>query len=160
MTKSITARQILGAAAVVALAAVCFAVFTQYVLDMKPCPWCILQRIICIAIVLVALPGVVVAQRKVQIMSSLFVVSLALAGAAAALWQHFVAAASASCNLTLADRIISGMGLDAALPEVFAPQGSCADAAVTLLGLPYDFWTLALFFVLGAGGIFALFTRP
>ena len=159
MTKSITARQVLGALAVVALAAVCFALFTQYVLGMQPCPWCILQRMICIAIALVALPGALFAQRKVQIVSSVLVVSLALAGAAAALWQHFVAAASASCDLTLADRIISGTGLDAALPEVFAPQASCADAAATLLSVPYEFWTLALFFFLGASGISALGNR-
>ena len=37
---------------------------------------------------------------------------LALSGIAAALWQHFVAAKSASCNLTLADKIISGLRLD------------------------------------------------
>ena len=109
MTKSITARQILGTAAVMALGAVCFAVFTQYALDMQPCPWCVLQRLICIAIVLSALPGVLWAQRSTQILGSLLVVIFALAGAAAALWQHFVAAASASCDLTLADRIISGM---------------------------------------------------
>ena len=160
MTKSITARQILGTAAVMALGAVCFAVFTQYALDMQPCPWCVLQRLICIAIVLAALPGVLWTQRSVQILSSLFVLIFALAGAAAALWQHFVAAASASCDLTLADRIISGMGLDVALPDVFAPRASCAEAAVTLLSIPYDIWSLVLFLLLGVGGIFALCVRP
>jgi disulfide bond formation protein DsbB len=159
MIKSITARQILGAAAAASLAAVGFALWTQYALGMKPCPWCILQRLICIAIALVALPGALLTQPKAQVVSSLFIVALALAGVAAAVWQHFVAAASASCNLTLADRIISGLGLEAALPQVFSPQASCAEAAAKLLGISYDFWTLALFILFVAGSVAALCTR-
>ena len=67
---------------------------------------------------------------------------------AAALWQHFVAAVSSSCNLTLADRIVSGLRLDGLLPEVFEARASCADATVQLLGLPYEFWSLGLFMLL------------
>ena len=75
----------------------------------------------------------------------MLVLLLALCGVAAALWQHFVAAASASCNLTLADKIVGALRLDALLPDVFSPRASCADAAVNLFGVPYDFWSLALF---------------
>jgi hypothetical protein len=56
------------------------------------------------------------------------VLLLALAGIASAAWQHFYAAPSGSCNLTLADKIINGIGLDAMLPDVFAPRATCADA--------------------------------
>ena len=76
------------------------------------------------------------------------IVALSLSGVAAALWQHFVAAASDSCKLTLAERIISGLGLDGSLPEIFQPRASCADAAVKLLGLHYEFWSLMLFVLL------------
>ena len=65
------------------------------------------------------------------------------------LWQHFVAARSASCNLTLADRIVNATGLDALLPDVFEARASCADAAVVLLGVPYEFWSGALFGAIG-----------
>jgi protein dithiol:quinone oxidoreductase len=75
---------------------------------------------------------------------------LGTCGAAAALWQHLVAAASSSCSLTLADNIISSLKLDTLLPDVFSPRASCADAAVNLLGLPYEFWSLGLFIVIGA----------
>ena len=64
---------------------------------------------------------------------------------AAALYPHFVAAKSQSCNLTLADRIVSGLGLDHALPAVFQVVASCADAAVSLAGVPYEFWSLLLY---------------
>jgi disulfide bond formation protein DsbB len=83
-------------------------------------------------------------------------VLLALSGVSAALWQHFVAASSSSCNLTLADRILAQLGLDASLPEVFQPRASCADAAVDLLGVPYEFWSLALFLLLGVAAVFSL----
>jgi disulfide bond formation protein DsbB len=62
-----------------------------------------------------------------------------------------VAAVTSSCKLTLADRIMSGLGLDALAPEVFAPRASCADAAVDLAGVPYEFWSLALYLLIGLG---------
>ena len=82
---------------------------------------------------------------------------LALSGMAAALWQHFKAAASASCNLTLADKIVSGtLHLDALLPGVFEARASCADGAVNLLGVPYDFWALALFVMIALAVVQAI----
>ena len=85
-----------------------------------------------------------------------FALMLAAAGLAAALWQHFVAAQSASCNLTLADRIVNATGLNALLPGVFEARASCADAAVSLLGVSYDFWSAALFAAIGVLMIVAL----
>ena len=84
---------------------------------------------------------------------------LAGLGVAAAMWQHVVAAKSASCNLTLADRIVSGLQLDALLPQVFAATASCADAAVQLLGVPYEYWSLGLFGALGIALIASLTQR-
>ena len=138
------------------LAAIGAALVSQHVFDMQPCPWCVLQRAVFAAMALVALAGALVPQRLVQAASLLGVDLLAAAGAAAALWQHFVAKSSSSCNLTLADRIVSGLQLDALAPEVFAPRASCADAAVDLLGLPYEFWSLGLFTALGAVAVWAL----
>jgi disulfide bond formation protein DsbB len=130
---------------VVSLGAVGVALVTQHGFEMLPCPWCVLQRMIFVAIALAALPGALLARAPVRQASAALVMLLALAGAAAALWQHFVAASASSCELTLADRIVSASGLDAALPDVFAPWASCADAAATLLGLPYEFYSLTLF---------------
>ncbi len=129
----------------VSLGAVGLALVTQHGFEMLPCPWCVLQRMIFVTIALAALPGALLARPPVRQASAALVLLLALAGVAAALWQHFVAASSASCELTLADRIVSASGLDALLPDVFAPWASCADAAATLLGLPYEFYSLTLF---------------
>jgi disulfide bond formation protein DsbB len=133
--------------AVVSLGAVAVALWTQHVLGMEPCPWCVLQRLIFVAIALVILPALVWRRGFVQFTSALLALGLALSGVAAALWQHFVAAASASCNLTLADRIVSGLQLDALLPAVFQATANCAEAAINLFGVAYEFWSLALFVV-------------
>ena len=72
------------------------------------------------------------------------------------MWQHFVAARSASCNLTLADRIMTATQLDQLLPAVFEARASCADAAVSLFGVPYDFLAAAVFAVCAVAMIRAL----
>ena len=135
--------------AALSLGAVGIALATQHLMGMEPCPWCILQRLIFVVIALAALLGLLAG----RIVAGLLVLALSLAGIAAALWQHFVAAASDSCNLTLAEKIIAGLGLDGSLPEIFQPRASCADAAVQLLGLPYEFWSLGLFVLLGVLGL-------
>ena len=126
------------------VAAVGAALVSQHVFNMQPCPWCALQRLILLAIAAVCLLAGVVGRSGRRIGGAVALL-LALSGVMAALWQHFKAAASVSCNLTLADKILSGLQLDRALPDVFEPRASCADAAVNLLGVPYDFWSLALF---------------
>jgi protein dithiol:quinone oxidoreductase len=132
--------------ALVCVTAVGAALVSQHVFDMQPCPWCVLQRVIFLAIALACLLGLAWRGLFGRRVGASLAMLLALCGIAAALWQHFQAAASASCNLTFADKIVSRwLGLDQLLPNVFEPRASCADAAVSLLGVPYDFWSLALF---------------
>ena len=90
----------------------------------------------------------------------LAVLALAAAGMATALWHHFVASSSTSCNLTLADRIMSASGLPGLLPDVFEARASCADAAVRLFGVPYQLWSLALFVTLAVAAVWLLARRP
>ncbi|HMO47231.1 MAG TPA: disulfide bond formation protein B [Rubrivivax sp.] len=138
-------KALLWIIAALSLGAVGLALATQHGLGMEPCPWCVLQRLIFVVIALAALLGLLLG----RVFAGVLVLVFSLAGIAAALWQHFVAAASDSCNLTLAEKIISGLGLDGSLPEIFQPRASCADAAVKLLGVPYEFWSLGLFVLLG-----------
>jgi disulfide bond formation protein DsbB len=49
--------QVLTIVALLAIAAVAIAVTAQYVFDMQPCPWCVLQRFIYIVIAVLALLG-------------------------------------------------------------------------------------------------------
>lgn len=133
-----------SAIALICVAAVGAALVSQHVFNVQPCPWCALQRLILLSIAAVCLLAAVLGGPGRRIGAAVAVL-LALSGVMAALWQHFKAASSVSCNLTLADKILSGLQLDRLLPDVFEPRASCADAAVNLLGVPYDFWSLALF---------------
>jgi disulfide bond formation protein DsbB len=132
--------------ALACIAAVGAALVSQHVFDMQPCPWCVLQRVIFLAIAIACVIGLLWRGLLGRRIGASLGLVLALTGVAAALWQHFKAAASASCNLTLADKIVSRwLQLDQVLPDVFEARASCADAAVSLLSVPYDFWSLALF---------------
>jgi len=135
----------LAAVAATALAAVGAALFTQYRMDMMPCAWCVLQRLVFVVIALAALVGVVLPSLAGRKLGAALVGVLALCGLAAAAFQHFVAAESSSCAMSLADRLMGFTGLDARFPEVFAAYASCADAKVDLFGLPYETYSAVLF---------------
>jgi disulfide bond formation protein DsbB len=155
----ITTAYVQAAIAAVALGAVGTALVTQHFFDMQPCPWCVLQRLIFVTIALFALVGLAWRSAGGARVSALAVIVLGGTGIAAALWHYFVAATSTSCNLTLADRIMNFSGLPALLPDVFEARASCADAAVTLLGVPYVLWALGLFTVLTASALWLLLRR-
>jgi protein dithiol:quinone oxidoreductase len=146
------------AIAAVAFGAVGAALITQHVYDMQPCPWCVLQRLVFVLIGAVAALGLAWRSERGRRAVPLLLLLLCGAGIAAALWQHFVAAASASCKLTLADRIVSGLQLDSLLPSVFQATASCAEAAVNLGGLPYEFWSLGLFIAIESMAVWLLVT--
>jgi disulfide bond formation protein DsbB len=141
------------------LLAVAAALYTQYAWDMLPCAWCVLQRLVFVAVAAAALLGLALPGAMGRRVGAGLAMLLADLGLAAALWQHFVANKSASCNMTLADQVTGATGLDRLLPEVFAAYASCADAKVDLAGVPYEFWSAALFIVLSLAALRVLL-RP
>ena len=143
-------RQWFAAMALACFAAVAAALVAQHGFDMRPCPWCILQRVLFVVIGVLAVNGALAQGAGLRRGLAATVLLLAVAAIAAALWQHFVAAQSSSCALTRADRIVSGLRLDTALPGLFGVTASCADAAVNVFGVPFEFWSIALAGLLGA----------
>jgi len=156
MSGRLSPRTLLVGMAVAGVGAVASGLVSQHGFGLQPCPWCILQRMIFLAIAALALLTLAWPRRGVQLAAAVAVDALATAGIAAVLWQHFVAAKSKSCALTLADRIISGSGLDRLLPDVFEVRATCFEAAVTMLGVPYEFWSLAVFVLLAAAALILL----
>jgi protein dithiol:quinone oxidoreductase len=136
-----------AAVALLTFGAVAVALVSQHLFAMEPCPWCVLQRLIFLAIGLTALLGLAWRSAPASRLCAAVGLLLALAGIGAALWQQFVAARSESCNLTLADRIVGATQLDRLLPEIFEARASCADAAVKLIGIPYALWAALVFLV-------------
>jgi len=148
-TPDLTARLLWGMAAA-CVAALVLALIAQYVGHMEPCPWCVLQRVIYVVIAIVCVAAALVRAWVVRLPLAGLALLLSVSGVAAALYQHNVAAASFSCNLTFADKVVSGLGLDSALPSVFSATASCAEASVSVLGVPFAYWSLAMFVLLAA----------
>lgn len=138
-------RNLLVLMALACFGSVAGALVAQHHFHMQPCPWCILQRAIFIAIGLVSTVGALLPSHLLRRVLSGLIGLLAVGGGAAALYQNLVASKSASCDLTLADRIISGLKLDATWPEIFEVRASCAEAAAKILGVPFELWSFALF---------------
>lgn len=146
------------------LASLGVALVAQHQFNVKPCPWCILQRGIILLLAVVALVGGAVAwvakrqgrlglANVVSRSSSVPVTVLALAGLVAATYQHEVAAVNPDCSRTLADTILTALELERRWPDMFMVTASCSDAgAYRLAGLPYELWSGALFaLALGVG---------
>ncbi len=137
---------------------VAFALLSQHVWDMQPCPWCIIQRMIYVVLGLAALAAAFWPRKRASFGASLtaqparvlawFSVVLAVLGIGVATYQATVAASQVSCNLTAAHKFISATGLDELAPEVFKVRASCAEAAASkLLGIPYEVASGLFFFI-------------
>lgn len=155
--KTAPADRLLRAISLLCLAAVGAALYSQHVLGMQPCAWCVLQRLILLAIAAACgLAATGWGSALVRRIGALLSIALALSGAVAAWHQYSVAALSFSCAQTFADRFVSGSGLDAALPWLFGIYATCMDARVSLFGIEYAIWGLITFTLCAALGIWAL----
>jgi protein dithiol:quinone oxidoreductase len=138
--------------AVISFGAVGFAIFTQMVWNMQPCPWCIVQRMLYLLIGASATVGLIFNQSpKSRFGSRMGWLSLGLAvsGLGLAIYQNRVAAFQTSCNFSVAEKFVMWTGLDELIPTLFQITASCADAAMNkLLGLPYELASACLFLAL------------
>lgn len=128
--------------------AVGVALVSQHVFDMPPCAWCVMQRLIYLAIGVIALAGGFGGGRAFKRVCGAMAALLALAGVVAAWYQYSVAANMLSCDQTFADRFMTGIGLESAVPSLFGIYATCMDAKVPVLGIEYALWSLALFVIL------------
>ena len=131
--------------AVVAWGGVALALLSQHVSGMEPCPWCIVQRLAYLLVGFFAILSVPVTQSSLWARAPLLLaVAAAIGGFAAAMYQHFVAAATSSCAFTAADKFLMATGVDELLPSVFKATAACDEANAPMLGVPYSLWSAAL----------------
>jgi disulfide bond formation protein DsbB len=148
-----------AAVLVAAPAAVAAALVSQYAFDMLPCAWCVLQRLIFLVIAAVSALALWLRPPLARAVLGGINILLAGSGIASALYQHMVAADSSSCRLSLAEQIIGGsLHLDTLLPSVFEIRVGCSAGATTLLGIPYEFWSMVAFGLIALTSVLAL--RP
>src|SRR5690625_4453271 len=126
------------------------ALISQHGFGFAPCAWCVLQRLLLILIGVDSFFAAT-APATARFGRPLFLgtaMVFSIAGIAAAWFQITVAANLFSCSLTFADKFMTQTGLDSAIPWLFGIYATCAEARVSLLGVDYVLWALALFIVL------------
>ncbi|WP_088140166.1 disulfide bond formation protein B [Achromobacter xylosoxidans] len=141
-------ERLLRLIALFCFAAVGLALVSQHVFDMPPCAWCVMQRLIYLVIGVIALIGGFGGGRALTRLCGALTALLSLSGIAAAWYQYSVAANMLSCDQTFADRFMTGIGLESAVPWLFGIYATCMDAKVPVLGIEYALWSLTLFVVI------------
>lgn len=162
MHKGLLYRWAFVACFLIATGALGFGLFAQVAWNMRPCPWCTLQRLIFAVLSISGLLGLFVdrfADRGASRSAShnshwmmiarlgigVLMIAVAFAGVSAAAWQSFGPIDPAGCYLTLADRIVQATTLDIRLPLIFAATANCDEANVPLLGIPFALWSMLTF---------------
>lgn len=141
-------ERLLRLIALFSFGAVGIALVSQHVFDMPPCAWCVMQRLIYLVIGVVALIGGFGGGRALTRICGALAALLSLSGIVAAWYQYSVAANMLSCDQTFADRFMTSIGLESAIPPLFGIYATCMDAKVPVLGIEYALWSLALFVIL------------
>lgn len=141
-----TRKALLLLAALLCFVSVGFALVLQYQFDIRPCPWCTLQRFIYLVIGVLALIAYFTPYTIARILSIAIILS-SLLGIYTAGYQHFVAAKS-ECMFTWADKFLMKIGADALAPWMFRASASCSEANQPFLGLPFSWWSAGLFALL------------
>ncbi|HEX7048381.1 MAG TPA: disulfide bond formation protein B [Gammaproteobacteria bacterium] len=133
-----------------------YAYFTQFYLDLEPCPLCIFQRVGMIAVgvvfVLAAIHGPRQTGRRVY---GALIVLTALAGAAVSarhVWlQNLPPDQVPACGPGLG-YMLDVFSFSETLQMVFTGSGECAEVDWSFLGLSMPAWVLICFVALGAFG--------
>jgi len=148
-------RALLHFIALACVAAVGIALVSQYVFGMQPCAWCVMQRLLYLLVALACWLGLAAGRARAErARAAAALAALLSAGGAAAAWyQYTVASQMFSCDQTFADRFMVQSGLDAGVPWLFGIYATCMDARVTVLGVEYALWSLALFCLLALAGL-------
>jgi disulfide bond formation protein DsbB len=142
----LTLRSFLIATAAFCVGLLAYAAYLQHGPQFQqPCPLCVLQRYVYIAIALVAALG---AWRN-QIGYVFGVEAVALGGVGLAGWQVAKGSTMTACQADPIGQFVNGLPTADLFPQYFFANGGCADR-YDALGLPVPVWSLICF-----GGIAA-----
>ncbi|MBI4194824.1 MAG: disulfide bond formation protein B [Betaproteobacteria bacterium] len=142
----------------VCIALIGFALFLQYVEQQEPCPLCILQRLVFIALAVVFLVAALHGPARTGGMvygGVLFIIAgLGAAIASRHVWlQNLPANQVPECGPGL-EYMLSKFPLTQILGKVLSGSGECAEVGWTFLGLSIAGWSLLWFVLIGALAIF------
>ena len=114
--------------------------------QMQPCPLCILQRYVYMAIAVIALTTAAIGPNRLFAMLVAVVLNvLATLGAGLALWQVTKGDTMTSCDTDLVGQIVYALPMRAWWPEFLAAYGGCADKVPPIFGISVPVWSMFWF---------------
>ena len=132
--------------------ATCFALlgaayFLQYGPgQQQPCPLCIMQRYVYMAIALVALAAAAIGPGRIGAMAVAMVLDLfATAGVVLAGWQVAKGDSMTSCLTDPVGEFVYALPMRTWWPEFLAAFGGCADKYPPIFGISVPVWSLVCF---------------
>lgn len=141
------ARWIFAAVGAACVAVLVEAYFLQYGPgQLQPCPLCILQRYVYMAMAIVALLAAAIGpKRRATIWFASVLGLLALIGAMLAIWQVTKGDTMTSCDTDLVGQIVYNLPMRKWWPEFLAAYGGCADKIPPIFGLSIPLWSFICF---------------
>lgn len=135
-----------------------FALFSQHVLDMEPCPLCIFQRVGVMALGVVFLLGALhnpISSFGRRAYGQLIIIAALAGGAVSARhsWlQHLPPEKVPECGPGLS-YWMDTLPITSVFNKVFAGSGECAEVEWKMLGLSMPEWTLIAFLAFALYGL-------
>lgn len=152
-----TSRNALLLIAATSTALVGAALYLQHAQGMLPCPLCVIQRYLFLAIALFSLMGAFGARLKLG-------AGLALAGAVGGLGVvgkhlYVLAHPGFSCGIDPVETALNRIPTATLMPWIFRADGLCENATDTLLGLSVPQWSAVWFAILTVALVWVLARR-
>lgn len=137
--------------------------YFQFVEHLEPCPLCILQRVMTLAVGVVFLLGALhnprYVGRRVYGLLVLLTAGIGAAISARHVWvQNLPADQVPSCGPGL-NFILENFPLNQAIDMVLRGSGECADVLWTFMGLSIPGWTLVAFVLMALVGLWKMLAR-
>jgi len=129
------------------MALLVYAWFLQYGPDkQQPCPLCILQRYVFMALAAVSLAAAIHGPRRIGLLVyALLADALAGTGLAFAIWQLTKGGSMTSCLADPIGDFVNGLPSAIWWPEFLFATGGCADKYPPVLGVAVPVWALIWF---------------
>jgi disulfide bond formation protein DsbB len=161
--QSISNRLLYLAGALFAGGLVGFALFLQYVKHQDPCPLCMVQRVVFIALLAVFAIAALHGPRRIgERVYAVLIALLSLTGAGVAarhVWiQNLPKDQVPACGPGL-DYMLETMPMADVLKQLLHGSGECAEKGWTFLTLGIPEWTLLCFLALGAWAVLIAFRK-
>lgn len=142
-------RNVLLAIAFVSFGMIGAAMYLQHVLFLMPCPLCVIQRYLFIAIGLAALVGAFTSKPKLAAGVGLLAALGGLGVAVKQLW--ILAHPGLSCGIDPMETVLNRIPTAEFMPWLFYAEGLCQDATEKFMGLQIPVWSCIWFAILSIG---------